>query len=182
MTRLTLILLSLLLASSCAAPTQNTANVAHTASPASTPATSQVVKPDPAHAEVVTASAAGTELRAGGEGEASVRLRIAEGYHVNANPPSDKFYIGTLLTVAPQNGIEPGKPVYPAALKKKFGFSDQPLAVYEGEAVIKLPLRATAAATKGRYELPAKIRVQPCNDEACFQPRDVQTTISVTIN
>ena len=130
----------------------------------------------------MAASAEAVELRAGGAGEASVRLRIAEGYHVNANPPSDKFYIGTRLTVAPQAGVEPGEPVYPAALNKKFAFAAKPLAVYEGEAVIRLPLRAGASAAKGRHELDATIRVQPCNDKECLQPRDIKTTIPVTVN
>ena len=183
MTRYTLVVLSLFVFSGCAAPPmQNTANVAPQASPSSAPATTQTTPATSSQADVVKASVSETQLRAGGAGEASVRLLIAEGYHVNANPPSDKFYIGTQLTVTAADGIEPGKPLYPPALSRKLGFSAKPLAVYEKEAVIKLPLRATAAAQKGRHELPAKIRVQPCNDQACLQPRDIQVTIPATIN
>jgi len=179
-----LMLLAPLLFAACDPPRDGAGGATNTPAASSatatpTPTTAQATT---APADVVTASADAVELRAGGAGEASVRLRIAEGYHVNANPPSDKFYIGTQLTVAPQAGIEPGRPVYPAALNKKFGFSPKPLAVYEGDAVIKLPLRANASAAKGRHDLPAKLRVQPCNDQACLQPRDIQTTIPVTIN
>lgn len=182
MTRLIPFSLSLLLFSACAAPPRDTANVAPASPNANAPATARATPPATAQDGLVTATAPDAQLRAGGAGEATVRLRIADGYHVNANPPSDKFYIGTQLTVSAAEGVEPGAPLYPAALNKKFGFADKPLAVYEKEAVIRLPLRATAAASKGRHELPAKVRVQPCNDQECFKPRDIQTTIPVTVN
>jgi hypothetical protein len=129
----------------------------------------------------VTAGAEEARLKAGGAGEAVVRLDIADGYHVNANPPSDKFYIGTELTVAGLEGVKPGKPAYPAALNKKFQFSDKPLAVYEGRTQIRLPLRADASAAKGAHTLPAKVRVQPCNDQACLPPRTIEVGIPVRI-
>lgn len=184
MLRLTLLLLSfaaLIPFLACAAPPQNSATVAPAASPASAPA-SQAATPAAARADVVTASAQEVRLRAGGSGEASVRLRIADGFHVNANPPSDKFYIGTELSVASAEGVTPGKPVYPAAVNRQFRFADKPLAVYEGTAEIKLPLAAAASAGKGARTLPARIRVQPCNDQECFPPRTIETPIAVTID
>ncbi|HVF55773.1 MAG TPA: hypothetical protein VM934_06460, partial [Pyrinomonadaceae bacterium] len=91
---------------------------------------------------VVRASAGEVVLSAGGSTSAVVQLDIAEGYHVNANPPSNKFLIGTQLDVSPGEGVTPGKPVYPASVNRKFSFDPKPLAVYEGSAAIKLPLRA----------------------------------------
>lgn len=132
--------------------------------------------------EVVRASAAEVALSAGGRIEAEVRLDIIDGYHVNANPPTDKNLIGTQLTVAAVEGVEAGAPVYPRALLKKFEFDERPLAVYEREAIIKLPLRADAKAAKGRQMLQARVRVQPCNDQACLPPRVIETTIPLTIN
>jgi DsbC/DsbD-like thiol-disulfide interchange protein len=134
-----------------------------------------------AEPQVVTAAAEEARLAAGGQAEAVVRVRIAEGYHVNANPPSDRFYVGTEVRVEPQGGLTPGKPTYPPGESKKFQFSDQPLLVYEGEAVIKLPLSAAASAAKGRHTLTAKVRVQPCNDEACLPPREIGANIPVVI-
>ena len=122
------------------------------------------------------------QLSAGGAGEALVRLDIAEGYHVNANPPSDKFYIGTEVRAEPQEGVTPGKPVYPPAVTRKLSFSDKPLSVYEGRAVIKLPLTADKGAAKGRHTFRARIRVQPCNDEVCLPPREIEAAIPLTIN
>jgi hypothetical protein len=133
-------------------------------------------------AQHVTATVAEVKLDAGGAGEASIRLDIASGYHTHANPASDRFYIPTELRAEPQEGITPGKPVYPPGVSRKLGFAEQPLSLYEGSIVIKLPLRAEPNASKGRHTLRTKLRVQPCNDEACLPPRDIDAPIPVTIN
>jgi uncharacterized protein len=150
--------------------------------PAATPATANAA-PTPAQTpQVVTATVEETKLDAGGAGEADIMLDIAEGFHVNANPASDKFYVATEVKAEPQEGITPGQPAYPKAVTRQLGFSDKPLAVYEGRAVIKLPLRADKTAAKGRHSVHATIRVQPCNDKACLQPRNIDAYIPVTIN
>jgi hypothetical protein len=130
---------------------------------------------------VVRVSARGVQVRAGGRADAEVSLDITEGYHVNANPPTDKNLIGTELKADAAEGITTGAPVYPQALLKKFAFDERPLAVYEGGAIIRLPVSADAKAAKGARTLPVKVRVQPCNDQACLPPRTVETTVPVTV-
>jgi len=131
--------------------------------------------------EVVRVSAAGVEARAGGRAEASVRLDIAEGYHVNANPPTHSYLIPTQVELTSEPGVTAGKPVYPSPLRKKFAFDPQPLAVYENEATVKLPLNIDASATKGARTLRAKVRVQPCDDQACYPPRNVETSFELNV-
>jgi hypothetical protein len=152
-----------------------------TATPAPVATAQAAATPTP-QAQVVTATVEEVKLAAGGAGEAAVRLDIAGGYHVNANPASDKFYVATEVRAEAQEGVTPGKPVYPAGLQRKLGFSEKPLSVYEGSAVIKLPLRADKTAAKGRHTLRARVRVQPCNDQECLRPREIDATIPVTIN
>jgi len=130
----------------------------------------------------VTATVEEVRLDAGGAGEASVRLDIVKGYHTHANPATDKFYIATELRAESQEGITPGKPVYPPGASRRLGFAEKPLSLYEGSIVIKLPLRAEKNALKGRHTLRAKLKVQPCNDEACLPPREIDAPIPVTIN
>ena len=162
----------------CGARTDNAGVAAGTPTPAANaPAATRTPQ-----AQVVTATVEEAKLAAGGAGEATVRIDIAEGYHVQANPASDKFYVATEVRAEPQDGLTPGKPVYPAGRELKLAFADKPLSVYEGRVLIKLPLRADAAASKGRHTLRAKVRVQPCNDEACLQPREIDAPIPVTVN
>lgn len=179
MTRLTPVVLALcvLLCAACASGSRPEANApAPAPSPAAQAATPQATP------QILTATAEEARLTAGGAAEAVVRLDVAEGWHVNANPPSDKFYIGTEVQAGPQGGVTPGKPVYPPALTKKFQFSDQPLAVYEGRVVVRLPLRADASAAKGRHTFRARVRYQPCNDRECLQPRTIEADIPLTVS
>lgn len=154
---------------------------ASTASPSDSPVVVNESRGGAPPAEAVRVSASPVEVRAGGRAEASVRLDITPPYHVNANPPSQSFLIPTEVTLAPEPGVKPGKPAYPAALKKKFAFAEQPLAVYEGDTEIKFPLSVEATAAKGERTLRAKVRVQPCDDNACYPPRNVETTITLNI-
>jgi Disulphide bond corrector protein DsbC len=159
---------------------QTNANGVASATPAPQP--SATARATPAPAQEVTATVEETKLDAGGAGEAVVRLDIARGYHAHANPASDKFYVATELKAEPQDGITPGRPAYPRGESKTFSFSDKPLSVYEGSVVIKLPLRADKNALKGRHTLRAKVRVQPCDDQVCKPPREIDAPITVTIN
>lgn len=148
------------------APSTNSAN------------TAEAKNPPP---NIVTASAAEVSLPAGGQAVASVQLNIASGYHVNSNPASAKYLIATTLSLEPATGITAGQPQYPPSLTKKFAFSPDPLAVYEGEATIKVPLKAESGAAKGTQSLRAHLRVQPCDDQACYPPRTIDTTIPVVL-
>jgi hypothetical protein len=136
-------------------------------------------KPPPA--DVVKVSADGAELKAGGSGEAAVKLTIASGYHINANPASFSWLKPTVLEAESGEGVTPGKPVYPPSVTRKFSFSNDALAVYEGDATIKLPLSAAGGAKKGAHTLKGKVRVQACDDEACYPPTTIETSIPVTV-
>lgn len=133
-------------------------------------------------ADIVRATPVRVDVRAGGSSEAELRLQIAEGYHINANPPTDKNLIATELQVTQEDGITVGKPIYPRGAMKQFAFAPRPLSVYEAEAVIRLPLAVASIAPKGEHTLNAKIRVQPCDHQACYPPRTVTTSINVNVN
>lgn len=131
--------------------------------------------------QVVKLDAPETTITYAGPGEATVTLSISPGFHVNANPPSMTYLIATELQPGKLDGVTSGKPVYPSALMKKFQFDKNPLAVYEGRAVIKLPLRATAGSPTGKRSLPIKVRVQACDDEKCYAPATVEGSIPITV-
>jgi hypothetical protein len=181
-----IVLCASLLLSACGGDGQtgaiNSAATTNNAAPSPATVTAQAPPARIQQPQEVTATVEETKLDAGGAGTATVSLDVAEGYHVHANPASDRFYVATELQAEPGEGITPGKPVYPHSLSKKFSFSDKPLAVYEGRVVIKLPLRADKGAAKGLHTLHAKIHVQPCNDEVCKPPRYIDAPIPVTVN
>ena len=130
---------------------------------------------------MVSVSAEPLSLRAGERAEAQVRLSIADGYHVNANPATEALLIPTTLEITPEAGITAAKILYPKAVSKKFSFSAQPLAVYQGEAVIKLAINAPRGVASGAHALRARVRVQPCDNEKCYPPGTIETSIPLTI-
>jgi thiol:disulfide interchange protein DsbD len=132
-------------------------------------------------AQVVQVTSSPVTIARNASGDAVVKLSIKAGFHINANPATFPYLIATELEPASLNGIKADKPVYPAAAKKKFQFAEQPLAVYEGDAAIKVPLRVSGDAKQGQVSLPIRIRVQACDEEKCYPPATVDSTVTVEV-
>ena len=148
-----------------------------------TPAVSGSSSPAPvsSSADVVRLRSEDVSIPAGGNVDAKVRLSISPGFHVNANPATFSYLIATEVTAGKVEGITVGTPGYPAAEKKKFEFAARPLAVYEGEVQIKLDLRAAKKAATGSRSLPITVRVQACDEQQCFPPATLNSTIRVDV-
>ncbi|HEY0098667.1 MAG TPA: protein-disulfide reductase DsbD domain-containing protein [Pyrinomonadaceae bacterium] len=157
-------------------PAANSANAA-----ASSNANTATHAPKSPVEGIVSASVERVEMSAGEQAETSVRLSIKDGYHVNANPATEKFLIPTVLSVKPEAGITVDKIDYPKSLKRTFPYSKAPLDIYEGDAVIKLTLNAPRDLKPGEHTLRTDIRVQPCDHQTCYPPGTIATAIAVTI-
>lgn len=120
-------------------------------------------------------------ITAGSRAEAEVRLRIEPGWHVNANPPASDNMIPTTVTLAGAAGVSASRPVYPSPRRVKLPIDENPLLVYDGEAIVRLPLTATADAENGEHVLRGKLRFQTCNDEICLPPTTVPFELRVTV-
>jgi DsbC/DsbD-like thiol-disulfide interchange protein len=130
---------------------------------------------------VVKPTTVGTAIARGETGEAVVRIKITDGYHINANPPSFPYLIPTQLDLTPAAGISVDFITYPNGLTKKFSFDERPLSVYEGETDLKVRLSAAKNATPGEHNLSAKLRVQACDDQVCYAPGTMDLTLPVTV-
>jgi hypothetical protein len=128
---------------------------------------------------VVHLGGAGAGMSAPGSLNFEIPLRIDDGYHINANPATFSYLIATEVTTDKVEGLEVGKPIYPAAVKRKFQFADQPLAVYEGNVNVTLPL---VAHSPGKKSLTISIRVQACDEEKCFPPATLHATYPISVD
>ena len=132
--------------------------------------------------DVVKATPQETTIARGASADVAVPIKITQGYHVNANPPTFRYLIATELQVPQTDGISVEFIIYPDPLKKRFSFADnQELAVYEGEAVVKAHLKADKSAQTGKRNLSAKLRVQACDDKVCYAPDMLDVTLPVNI-
>ena len=168
----------LLLASAACSKTEQANNNSATANSSSNASPASPTKTPPAN--IVTASAAEVELTTASSTDAAVQINIMSGYHINGNPAS-KYQIATTIDVEAADGITAGQPQYPPYLMRKFSFSPEPIAVYEGQATIKVPLKADASVKKGTHTLRAKVRVQPCDDQACYPPRNIEASLPIVV-
>jgi thioredoxin:protein disulfide reductase len=131
--------------------------------------------------DVVKAMPQETTLAPGESGDALVRLQIQNGYHVNANPPSQSYLKATEIELKPQENISVEFITYPDPLVRTFAFSETPLKVYEGETNLKLRLLADKTAKPGKHNLSATLRVQACDEKVCYAPGALAITVPVTV-
>lgn len=115
----------------------------------------------------VAAKPARLNLVRGRSGLLRLQLRVAPGYHVNANP-ADEGLIPTTVRMSPANGLVFGKPRFPVARKRTFPFSERPIAVYDGTVEILVPVTVSATARGGKVR--GAVRYQACSERSCFSP------------
>jgi thiol:disulfide interchange protein DsbD len=169
--RICLIILTCLIAACAKAPSNQ---------PASAPVA--VDPPSIKSTDVVEATPQEATITRGESGDVVVPIKIAQGYHVNANPPSFSYLKATELELPQSDGISVEFISYPDPLKKKFPFSDgKDLAVYEGDVIVKAHLKADKSAQAGKRNLSAKLRVQACDDKVCYAPGVLDVVLPVNI-
>jgi hypothetical protein len=145
------------------------------------PVTNTAEAPPIKSTDVVKATPQPVTIAAGESGDALVSLQITNGYHINANPPTFSYLKATELEIKPAEGISVEFMTYPNALTKKFSFADKPLAVYEGETILKARLKADKSTKPGAHNLSAKLRVQACDESVCYAPGTLDVTVPVNI-
>jgi len=131
--------------------------------------------------ELLQTTAAPVTIASGGRGEARVAIRVREGWHVNANPPTLDYMIPTEVSLTPLGGITVGKPVYPAAREQKLAFEEKPLKVYDQAFDVRLPLIAVAGTSPGKVTLTGTVGFQACNDQVCLAPATVPFQLVVSV-
>jgi len=121
------------------------------------------------------------KLKPGATFQVAVVLEIDEGYHINSNQPADKFLIPTTLKVESLKGLRANTVRYPKAKMQKFSFSEKPMSVFEGRAVLRFTARALPSLAQGSHTLKAKLTVQACNDALCLKPQTVNLDIPLEV-
>jgi thiol:disulfide interchange protein len=111
----------------------------------------------------------------------AVQASVPQGWHINAHEPLEDFLIPTVLRVDLPEGIRAVEVVYPEPEVLKFAFSDEPMAVYEGQSTFGAALELANDLPPGVYTLPAALEYQACNDTQCFPPADAAFEITLAI-
>ena len=100
-----------------------------------------------------------------------IRVRLADGWHVNAHRPGPKDLVGLTVTV-PGREVDAAPPIYPEPTYLRRRFSAE-AAVHAGEAAVTVALRVGAGARPGPLRVRFRAAFQACRDEDCRAPESV---------
>ena len=110
--------------------------------------------------------------------EVAVQLAVGEGWHINAERPTDPSLIATRIQPA-AGGFQLISAAYPTATRLTAAFSPKPLQVYAGKSVVRLKLKAPQQS--GVQELRLQVRYQSCNDRLCERPVEKLLTLPLKV-
>jgi len=111
----------------------------------------------------------------------AAELEIAETWHINSSSPNEDFLIPSEFELKNENGITLEKVNYPEAVNVEFGFSDKPVSVYEGKALVLGFVKIPAGIAVGTYDLILEFTYQACNDMSCMAPKTLIDTLTIEV-
>lgn len=157
------------------------------------PATAQDLAPDLAlpgiaaaapqggkRAEITKAVLNVSALQPGKAATAAVVLDIKPGFHAQSRTPTESYLIKFAATPQPHPALEFGEPIYPEGKIIPFNTPPQ-LSVYEGQVVIRIPVKVKADAPLGPTKLAGSLKFQICDDHVCYMPETAPFTIAAEI-
>ncbi len=111
----------------------------------------------------------------------SIRLDIAENWHVNSHRPRIEDIIPTNITLKPNTSDWEIKTTrYPEPVTMDFKFSDIPLEVYHGTVQFEVRLAKNSNETENSYRiLPLQLTFQACDDQTCLAPETLVLRVAL---
>lgn len=114
------------------------------------------------------------KLPAGGKCRILFQLKVAEGWHVNANPPRPDYMKPVVVEVVSKRGIKLGSVRYPKGMDLRDEGLDETLSIYEGGFEVRGVLDVPARAAGAVEELGLIVKYQPCRDGRCLRPQTLE--------
>ncbi len=128
--------------------------------------------------EYVSYAAEPAMVVAGKRSVLEVRLRVAEGFHVNSHTPKSDLLIPTMVKLESSDAaVKVGEVEYPAGTSYRFAADPgETLDVYTGAVVLRVPVTAAA----GEHAVKGSLRYQACDQKACYPPRTLALEVPFT--
>ena len=133
--------------------------------------------PDSSGSSPVTATA---KVKTGNDEvfKVELQLKIATGWHINANPAGQDNLIPTTVTVDTKAPVEIIDIAYPKGKWTHFEFSNDSLSVYEKNLTIPITLKQKSNAT-GNSKVTLKLTYQSCNETECLLPQTLDIPLKL---
>lgn len=114
------------------------------------------------------------KLPAGSTCDVIILIDVKDGWHVNANPPSQDFLKPTVVEFQSKLATELSEVKYPKGHGFKSADADEEISVYEGEVQVRGKLTVPEKAGGQTDEMEITIKYQPCNDKGCLPPKSIK--------
>ena len=113
--------------------------------------------------------------------DVEVKVELAEGWHINANPSSWDLLIPTTVSVSPDASVEIVSVTYPKGKPFHADWKETPISIYEGDVTIKMTLQLKPGETiEKAFPLKISVRYQACDAHRCTPPSTA--TIPLWVN
>ena len=128
--------------------------------------------------EYVSYAAEPAVVAAGKPASVAVRLRVAEGFHVNSHTPKSDLLVPTAAKLeAGDAAVRVGAVEYPAGESYRFAADPgEALDVYTGTVVLRVPVTAAA----GEHVMKGSLKYQACDQRACYPPKTLALQVPFT--
>lgn len=111
----------------------------------------------------------------------TLEITIRSPYHINADLPSEDYLIGTTVDFKPSPGVTYGNVVFPPAEIRRLGFSEKPLAVFEGTIKVTAEADLDAGFEGNAIDIAGVVGYQACDDRSCLPPDEAAFSLKVSV-
>ncbi len=109
-----------------------------------------------------------------------LKVAVAEGYHVQANPPSLEFLVPLTLSFRKQQGLRAVSVAYPQGEPYHLeGFGE--LDTYGGIFSLRVGVEADLTSQPGDSVLRGRLRYQACDHRSCLFPAAIPVALPVRV-
>ena len=131
--------------------------------------------------DIVSVSINETILTTGEKSVAIIRVKVKEGYHIQANKVTNESLIPVSLVTTPNELFLLNKPLFPPYKFFRLEGIEESLNVFDSIFTIQLPVKAMSTTKEGRYFIKARIRYQACNAKTCLFPRALDFELPIVV-
>ena len=117
----------------------------------------------------------------GASQDTEIRIAVAEGFHVQANPAADEFLIPLTLEFVSGDGFEVTDIRYPPGESYRLQGADEDLLVCGGTFAVPVTVRASADAREEAVAARGRLRYQACDDRICLAAATLLFDLSVRV-
>ena len=111
-----------------------------------------------------------------------ILITIEKGWHVNSSKPLSENLIATALKIKGSDRVMLGKVIWPAGRNSTFGFSNEPLSIYEGVVRIPAKIRLAKDLPTGQVKLELTLTAQPCSNKICLAPINHKLPLTIDVS